>query len=253
MAASLAGFKHPDRTTLNSSPIGIFPGAPVPTVSPRPAAFAGSVGSPEPTRALNPAPPSVAVGGAGFDTVSHPETPALRPIATINPDPSKPTRAVNPRQPTVATHADSPDLSVPEAPSPEPFAAQSFDPPRATNSAARRIAVVGAGPAGLSCAITAAQNGHHVTLFEPGEIGGQLNLARKIPGKEEYNGLVAWYRTMVETTGVHLRRQTATPQDLTGFDVFVVATGVTPRSSEIDGQDHALSYLDVLNGAPTGP
>ncbi len=123
----------------------------------------------------------------------------------------------------------------------------------ALQSTPKRIAVVGAGPAGLSCAITAAQNGHDVTLFEPGEVGGQLNLARKIPGKEEFHGLVTWYKTMLETTGVHLRRHTATPQDLTGYDAVVIATGVTPRPPGIEGQATALSYIDVLNGAPTGP
>lgn len=120
-------------------------------------------------------------------------------------------------------------------------------------SVPRRIAVVGAGPAGLACALTAAGRGHDVTLFEPHEIGGQLNLARRIPGKEEFHGLVAWYKTMVDASGLRFRRQMAGPADLGGFDQVVVATGVTPRLPGIAGEGQALSYVQVLNGAPVGP
>ncbi|MEI6098557.1 MAG: NADPH-dependent 2,4-dienoyl-CoA reductase [Alphaproteobacteria bacterium] len=117
----------------------------------------------------------------------------------------------------------------------------------------RRIVVVGAGPAGLACAITAAGRGHQVTLFEAGELGGQLNLARRVPGKEEFDGLVDWYATMLEVSGVRLRRQRAGPADLAGYDIVVLATGVSPRAAGIAGEALALSYVDVLNGAPVGP
>jgi 2,4-dienoyl-CoA reductase (NADPH2) len=116
----------------------------------------------------------------------------------------------------------------------------------------RRIAVVGAGPAGLSCAITAAQRGHAVTLFDQAdEIGGQLNMARKVPGKEEFDGLVDWFAAMVKEAGVTLQLGTrADAGALSGFDAVVVATGVLPRDPQIPGQDHpkVLSYVDVLRG-----
>ncbi|WP_171131959.1 NADPH-dependent 2,4-dienoyl-CoA reductase [Ruegeria sp. HKCCA5014] len=114
------------------------------------------------------------------------------------------------------------------------------------------VAIVGAGPAGLSTAMTAAQRGHRVTLFDrAAEIGGQLNMAKQVPGKEEFWGLVDWYRTMMEDLGVQveLNREVAA-DDLTGFDEVVIATGVTPRDPAIPGQDsdNVLSYVDVLRG-----
>ena len=122
----------------------------------------------------------------------------------------------------------------------------------------RRIAVVGAGPAGLAAAITAAERGHHVTLFDKAnQIGGQLNMARVIPGKEEFNGLVDWFATMVETRGVTIALgRTVGPEDLEGFDEVIIATGVIPRDPGIPGQDspNVLSYIDVLRGgAQVGP
>ncbi len=120
----------------------------------------------------------------------------------------------------------------------------------------KRIAVVGAGPAGLSCAITAAGRGHAVTLFDRAdEIGGQLCLARRIPGKEEFIGLTDWFATMLARSGVSLRLGTeATPEALQGFDAVVIATGVTPRSPGIEGEDRAVSYIDILSGRVTaGP
>ncbi|PTV95118.1 2,4-dienoyl-CoA reductase (NADPH2) [Rhodobacter aestuarii] len=120
----------------------------------------------------------------------------------------------------------------------------------------KRIAVVGAGPAGMACAITLAERGHAVKLFEKGaEIGGQLCLARTIPGKEEFHGLTDWFATMLKKTGVSLRLSTeATVRNLGEFDEVVIATGVAPRSPGIEGEALAVSYADLLSGrAEAGP
>ncbi|MGW4330953.1 oxidoreductase [Nocardia sp. NPDC004573] len=121
--------------------------------------------------------------------------------------------------------------------------------------AAKQIAVVGAGPAGLAFAVTAAQRGHKVTLFEAaGEIGGQLNVARRVPGKQEFDETLRYFRNRLTSTGVDVRLgSTANADDLTGFDEVVVATGVTPRVPDLPGTDHpkVLSYLDVLSGGAT--
>ncbi|UWQ50231.1 NADPH-dependent 2,4-dienoyl-CoA reductase [Leisingera caerulea] len=117
-------------------------------------------------------------------------------------------------------------------------------------AAAKTVAIVGAGPAGLSTAVTAAQRGHKVTLFDKSEeIGGQLNMAKQVPGKEEFWGLVDWYRVMVADAGVTLELgREVSADDLTGFDEVVIATGVLPRDPAIPGQDrdNVLSYIDVL-------
>ncbi|MEP1585628.1 MAG: NADPH-dependent 2,4-dienoyl-CoA reductase [Tateyamaria sp.] len=119
-----------------------------------------------------------------------------------------------------------------------------------TATTPKSIAVVGAGPAGLSAAITAAERGHKVTLIDrANEIGGQLNMAKQVPGKEEFWGLVDWYRTMVAEMGIEVRLGTeATVETLTGFDEVIIATGVLPRDTVIPGQDGANvhSYIDVL-------
>ncbi|MEQ3709752.1 MAG: NADPH-dependent 2,4-dienoyl-CoA reductase [Tateyamaria sp.] len=115
---------------------------------------------------------------------------------------------------------------------------------------AKSIAIVGAGPAGLSAAMTAAERGHNVTLIDrSNEIGGQLNMAKQVPGKEEFWGLVDWYRTMVAELGIKVLLNTeATPDMLSTFDDVIIATGVLPRDPGIPGQDSANvhSYIDVL-------
>lgn len=121
----------------------------------------------------------------------------------------------------------------------------------------KKIAIVGAGPAGLSTAITAAERGHHVTLFDrASEIGGQLNLAKQVAGKEEFWGFVEWYRTMVAHHGITVKLNTeVSANDLGDFDEVIIATGVIPRDPQIPGQDagNTVNYIDVLNGtAPVG-
>ncbi len=114
----------------------------------------------------------------------------------------------------------------------------------------QRVAVVGAGPAGLAFAINAAQRGHAVTLFEAdSNIGGQFNLARQIPGKQEFTETLRYYRRMLVLTHVLVRlNTTATVDDLKTFDTVILACGITPRTPEIPGIDHpsVVSYLHVL-------
>jgi len=123
----------------------------------------------------------------------------------------------------------------------------------------KNIAVVGAGPAGLSAATTAASRGHHVTLFDSADkIGGQFNIAKQIPGKEEFNETLRYYGRQIELTGVDLQlnqRVSAEQLNNGGFDEVIIATGITPRSPDIDGIDHpkVMNYVDVIaNKKPVG-
>jgi len=118
----------------------------------------------------------------------------------------------------------------------------------------KRIAVVGAGPAGLGYATVAAQRGHAVTLFDSAdEIGGQFNLAKKVPGKEEFCETLRYYGRMIEILGIDLQLKTrvtaAQLKDAT-FDEVVIATGIQPRVPELEGIDHpsVVSYIDVIRG-----
>jgi 2,4-dienoyl-CoA reductase (NADPH2) len=124
---------------------------------------------------------------------------------------------------------------------------------------AERVAVVGAGPAGLAFATTAARRGLEVTLFDgASEIGGQFNIAKQVPGKEEFYETLRYFGKQLELTGVKLRLgRRVSAQDLlqAGFKQVVLATGITPRRPAIEGMDHpkVLSYLQVLQGkCPVG-
>lgn len=122
----------------------------------------------------------------------------------------------------------------------------------------KKIAVVGGGVAGMSAATVAASRGHQVTLFEAShEVGGQFNLAKVVPGKEEFHETIRYFKVQIEKTGVELRLNTKVNREQLereGFDEVVVATGVIPRALKIEGSDapQVLSYAEVLRGAPVG-
>ena len=133
-----------------------------------------------------------------------------------------------------------------------PFACRETELTMTAATRRRRIAVVGAGPAGMACAVTAAERGHDVTLFDAAaEIGGQFNLARRIPGKEEFAETLRYFRTRLEQlgAGVKLNRRVGA-EDLGAFDDVILATGIVPRIPAIPGIDHAkvASYVEIVEG-----
>jgi len=123
----------------------------------------------------------------------------------------------------------------------------------------RRFAVVGSGPAGISAALVLAERGHNVDLFEASaELGGQLNMAKVIPGKEEFHEMLRYFKRQIELIGIRVHLNTRVSADDLKADDYagvIIATGVIPRDPEIEGQDHpkVLSYIDVLRGrVPVG-
>ena len=133
-----------------------------------------------------------------------------------------------------------------------PFACRETELKSTPATSRRRIAIVGAGPAGMAAAVVAAERGHQVTLFDAAtEIGGQFNLARRIPGKEEFAETLRYYRTRLARLGVVVQlNRCVTAGDLRGFDEVLLATGVVPRQPDIPGLDHrkVASYVDVVAG-----
>ncbi|MEH6649366.1 MAG: NADPH-dependent 2,4-dienoyl-CoA reductase [Motiliproteus sp.] len=122
----------------------------------------------------------------------------------------------------------------------------------------KNLAVVGAGPAGLAFATSAAQRGHRVTLFDANDkVGGQFNIAKQVPGKEEFNETIRYFERQIELTGVNLKLNTRVSADELNsgeFDEVILASGIKPRTPPIHGVDHpkVLNYLDVIKGAAVG-
>jgi 2,4-dienoyl-CoA reductase (NADPH2) len=133
-----------------------------------------------------------------------------------------------------------------------PRACREAESPLVAAATAKTVAVVGAGPAGLACACTAAQRGHRVTLFDKADrIGGQFLLASRIPGKGEFTETLRYFRHQLELHGVMIRLGTApTVDELRAYDEIVIATGVKPRTLEIDGIDNpiVMSYEELISG-----
>jgi len=121
----------------------------------------------------------------------------------------------------------------------------------------RKFSVVGSGPAGISAALVLAERGHEVDLYEAGaEMGGQLNMAKVVPGKEEFHEMLKYFTRQIELLGVRVHLNTRVNTDdlaAKNYDEVIIATGVTPRDPKIEGQDHAkvLSYIDVLRNRAT--
>ena len=133
-----------------------------------------------------------------------------------------------------------------------PFACRETELAATPAAKPRRIGVVGAGPAGLACALTAAERGHAVTLFDAApEIGGQFNLARRIPGKEEFAETLRYFDRRLSALGVErVLGRAATAAALSAFDHVIVATGVVPRVPALAGLDHpsVASYVEIVRG-----
>ena len=129
----------------------------------------------------------------------------------------------------------------------------------APTQAIKTIAIVGAGPAGLACAVTAAERGHKVTLYDAAsEIGGQFNIAKRIPGKEEFSETLRYFEVRLKELNVEVKLNTSlTTQALNQMQVdeLVLATGVSPRQLALPGHNHAkvLNYLEVIKGTNVGP
>ena len=126
-----------------------------------------------------------------------------------------------------------------------------------TTQSPKKLAIIGAGPAGLAMAVTAAQCGHAVTLFDSAsEIGGQFNVAKQVPGKEEFFETIRYFKKQLELLNVTVTlnyRQTAAELNNSDFDEVIIATGITPRTPPINGIEHSkvLTYLDVIKDKRT--